>query len=909
MNYLRGSEWRKWDLHVHTPASIIQGYGGDNEEVWEKFISDLESLPKEFKVIGINDYLFLDGYEKVLEYKRNGRLKNIDLILPVLEFRIEKFAGVDFGNLKRINLHIIFSNELKIETIKSQFLNALEQSYKIEKDGSEWSRSITIESLKELGKKIKESIPQEELSKYGSDLEEGFNNINVDENKIFELLNKDCFKGKYLVAIGKTEWCSLKWSKSSIPTKKTIINKADIVFTAAESIDNWQRSKEKLTQQKVNDLLLDCSDAHHFSASKEKDKIGNCFTWIKADTTFEGLKQIIYEPEERVRIQEKNPSFEYDKPYFKEIVISDDIEIFNKERLKFKKGKIPLNKNLVAIIGGRGTGKSMLINYLASIFCKYGEFSGTDSLNRSVNFEVIYSKNNQENPDIIEFKGDKENALDFIFLEQQKLKTLSRKEKLWSEMKQMLNIGDLQFNQHLNNEIQNILKELQSSKDWFDQKDENGNQINNEEWVKHLREENQKKLSLITTKDNKEKLERYIKGISILKKIDNLISDLRYFEERLKVLEKEINSSIEQFNLEEFFDREDFIEKANFETQLRKIKTLIEKLNEKKEENEFENKKIEKQFEDSGYKGDLKSLLERASQYQQKVEWANKKLKEIEDRKALLKNLLNKRSSLGNKIKQEYERQKREISDAWKSVINKIQNKEQRDILESILFERGIRIEGKINFDENKFYKILKNYFDMRYFKNSVERIKESLKIKDFDSYTNFIENSLSNYVEGPEKDKLRNGATFEKVFFDINTRSKYLRTIPEITYNGKSIDKLSAGQRGTLYLCIKLATSAFSTPIVLDQPEDDLDNQFIVDDLIGIFKKLKRFRQIIIITHNANLVVNTDAEQIIVANNESEELSYFSGSLENPIIIKNVCEILEGGEQAFEQRKNKYGF
>ncbi len=92
-NYPRGSEWRKWDLHIHTPASsIVQEYGADNDKTWEWFIHDLESLPDEFKVIGINDYFFIDGYKKVLEYKKEGRSGNIDLILPVIEFRIDKFV-------------------------------------------------------------------------------------------------------------------------------------------------------------------------------------------------------------------------------------------------------------------------------------------------------------------------------------------------------------------------------------------------------------------------------------------------------------------------------------------------------------------------------------------------------------------------------------------------------------------------------------------------------------------------------------------------------------------------------------------------------------------------------------------------------------------------------------------------
>ena len=99
--FSRGSEWRKWDLHVHTPLSIYQNFGGDTEEVWKKYIKELESLPGEFAVIGVNDYLFIDGYKRLkLEQESNNRLKNLKLF-PVVEFRIEKFAGIDFKKLKR----------------------------------------------------------------------------------------------------------------------------------------------------------------------------------------------------------------------------------------------------------------------------------------------------------------------------------------------------------------------------------------------------------------------------------------------------------------------------------------------------------------------------------------------------------------------------------------------------------------------------------------------------------------------------------------------------------------------------------------------------------------------------------------------------------------------------------------
>ena len=77
--------------------------------------------------------------------------------------------------------------------------------------------------------------------------------------------------------------------------------------------------------------------------------------------------------------------------------------------------------------------------------------------------------------------------------------------------------------------------------------------------------------------------------------------------------------------------------------------------------------------------------------------------------------------------------------------------------------------------------------------------------------------------------------------------------------------------------------------------------------DLVGIFRKIKKYRQVIIVLHNANLVVNADSEQVIIADNIDGVLHYFSGSLESPEINDKICKILEGGKNAFLSREQKY--
>jgi ABC-type dipeptide/oligopeptide/nickel transport system ATPase component len=133
------------------------------------------------------------------------------------------------------------------------------------------------------------------------------------------------------------------------------------------------------------------------------------------------------------------------------------------------------------------------------------------------------------------------------------------------------------------------------------------------------------------------------------------------------------------------------------------------------------------------------------------------------------------------------------------------------------------------------------------------------------------------------------------------------------VRYDGTDISKLSPGTRGIVLLLLYLALdTAYDRPLIIDQPEENLDPQSIFDELVGLFTEAKSRRQVIMITHNANLVINTDADQIIVANvgpHASDALppiSYLSGGLERADIRTVVCKVLEGGEPAFRERARR---
>jgi predicted ATP-dependent endonuclease of OLD family len=135
------------------------------------------------------------------------------------------------------------------------------------------------------------------------------------------------------------------------------------------------------------------------------------------------------------------------------------------------------------------------------------------------------------------------------------------------------------------------------------------------------------------------------------------------------------------------------------------------------------------------------------------------------------------------------------------------------------------------------------------------------------------------------------------------------------IRYDGLELSRLSPGMRGIVLLMLYLAIDQWDLrPLIVDQPEENLDPQSVYDELVGYFREAKRRRQIILVTHNPNLVVNADADQVIVAHAERvgsglPRMRYTSGGLEDDETRRDVCRILEGGERAFREREMRYAF
>lgn len=898
----RGSEWRKWDLHIHTPLSIVQKYGGDEREVWEKYLTDLENLPIEIKVLGINDYLFLDGYERLKKEKEeNCRLSNIDLLLPVVEFRIQKFSGVDFKGLKRINMHVIFSEELAPETIKSQFLNALHQGYQLSPhiDENEWSGCITRTSLEDLGKRIKESVPKEKLQDYRSDIEEGFNNLNLNDQKIKEILTKSSyFKGKYLLAVGKTEWDSLDWTDGTIAEKKDIINSTHIVFTASESISQCQKAKEKLIQQGVNDLLLDCSDAHDFSDSIDKDKIGNCFTWIKADPTFEGLKQILYEPKGRVHIGDRPPPEPIHKIERVNIDFPSNTEWKNRDGKFCLAGKYDIffSPNFTCVIGGRGTGKSSLLNLIHErLRPNESNFFEQHKISQDISTCVSIDEGDEKYIEFIsqneveEFAKDQKRFTEAIF---SRLKRIDNDKKL----------SKLDF------ELQDYKSRLEEHENSLKKKRKIYKNIADCEREKKTNEKLIKSFSDKEYLTHREELDKIIKNMQKVKrsqsKYDEMIQHIKDLIEEYSAVQNpqnkydqamvEIKRGLQKL-ITKYDNSEQFTEIFNdIKEKEQKIRELTSKIEDFLKERGLSQENI----------NDVADATNRIANLDHTLS-INKQDLDV------LENFIYAFNPESN-IKEEFETAICGLLEPISDKLDEINNDHVKKIkLEYYLDEESAKQALLDNFynnfpfdlDEGRrsskepFADILFSKEPLEILEISQESYIESMKSvgrawKTTDSLCEYF-SDYTNY----EIFKLE----IKKFYSDVES-FKAIR----VTYDGKELQDSSFGQRCTAAIVVLLLLG--NTPIIIDEPEAHLDSALISQYLIDLIKSKKTDRQVIFATHNANFVINGDAELIhVLTIDEATKLTKITSTTIENLNHREKLLALEGGKEAFDNRGKKY--
>jgi len=199
--------------------------------------------------------------------------------------------------------------------------------------------------------------------------------------------------------------------------------------------------------------------------------------------------------------------------------------------------------------------------------------------------------------------------------------------------------------------------------------------------------------------------------------------------------------------------------------------------------------------------------------------------------------------------------------------------------------------------------------------KPNVEKIASSPKVPDGIALADFARQGKDKLVQeiGLTDKRAQQLLAFlqedEQRFFELELLSPddHVRIALNINNTSHPLEKLSAGQRATAMLLILLTQQ--ERLLLIDQPEDDLDNRFIFDDIVPLLRKQKGKRQLIAATHNPNIPVLAHAELIVAleARDEKAQIA-LQGAMDNRAIQNFVRKVMEGGEKAFRLRAEKYG-
>lgn len=919
--YPRGSEWRKWDLHVHTPSShLSNGFGTD----WDEYVKQLfkKAIANNVSAIGITDYFTIDGYKKLRsEYLDNPtklaelfskeeveKIASI-LILPNIEFRLNKLVGAN-----RINFHVILSNEVPIDDIEENFLHEIDFTYESAPQTEDEKRKLKINNLQQLGSKL---IDQHENFKGKPPLFVGMMNAVVDDEQIVKLLvnKRNLFEGKYLLALPSDEDLSVvSWNGQDHQARKLLIQKSDILISANPNTISWALGKKHkdpaayIEEFKGLKPCIGGSDAHTFDELFTKNESRQ--VWIKSDLTYKGLKQIIFEPEDRVQIQANIPEGKAGYQVIDHIKINSDI-IYNQT--------LPFNSNLNSIIGGRSSGKSVLLGSIA----KKVKSSRPVTLSNEEYQEFVQSIS--DNITVIWKDGKEENNREIEFFEQGYMHDIARSDsKLNGIIKDILiqkgkeplldNYSKFitQNSKSISGLISDYFRFITDIEEKAQKVRDKGDQKGIEDEISKLKGELQSLSVTTISEEDKAKYEQIKSSISTSSHLSQtLTGDIQKIEslKSLSILTESIDyelvslSDSRKESISKVFNDIKSEAEKNWKEELRRISlestierdTLLKEISDLKHDETYV--KVQKAFEEN----------EQLSEYEQKIKVQNDKLFEI-------KNLMNEIDSLRKQSIQTKEK----IKDCHKSFFEKI-----NEIIPELSDSKdGLEIKAKWKFDIKKYRNVLQSGLNQQGYTN------QGLANYEFEDFEHFEDHQF-NIFDKLEQSQLTLKGGYDGQNFSSSLLSGNFFTLNyDLEYEGDDFKKMSDGKKAFVVLKLLLDFNDKKCPILIDQPEDDLDNRAIYNDLVQYLIKKKKERQIIVATHNPNIVVGADSELVICANqhgeknanSNSKKFQYVAGSLEHtfPKISgkttlesqgtrEHVCDVLEGGDIAFKLREKKY--
>jgi len=925
----KGTRWYKCDLHLHTVASKCFQDETVTAEQWVE-----RAIEQGLNCVAVTDHNTGTSVDAIKEVAKD---KNITV-----------FPGVEITcDSAKVHLLVLFDVTKTSADIRDFLVRA---DIKADDFGKQTASTVkSIFDIAALADKDGAIVIPAHIDEYN-----GLGDVSVDNlKKFFSNQNINA------VQVVHKDFLNIELKISNNDELKTKLNNYYGNPTPAiddTTVKKWFTATKYALESNV--ALLTFSDNPHEPNNPKHGLwgIGSHYTWIKMDSkpTLEGLRQAFLLPQFRINNEFESPNAPYNTPdvWIKSISISNTIITNDSSPLK-----LDFNPQLNTIIGGRGSGKSSVLRFIRGVFNRTIDLDGlTDILKDHQEFYRIETGRPKKGvlnaESVIEIDIVRDNSLHKVIaskiqnsaVQEIKIEKFDEQTATWITITDEGYIDFLEFEQYSQKQIYEIAQEPNALRERIDKAIEDVEKIKSEREL--IKSKFFEKSAGIRTIDQllagKGKIETRIKDLDTsIKKLQQsgiatLLTtkekfakeevNINRFKKDIEAKETLLSSLIQEFEITdiEFADFNDIhstalksisktaidslaIIKTELDNQkkaLKKIKEDFEnsvknsvwKTDYDKNTSDFSAKKLELEKDGINDIENFEKLTQEKSELEKELATINAKATirsvDVTAKERLQDEYLNKSKELTTKRKEFVSRILQD--DKVKININAFRNKTDfelrlRKIIqrENFTFQDDIDSLTKLCFQGNVEQKIkeVRNVF---------------LKIRKDEDVSDIVSGHFVNLVKSLNDGQIDE---IELLFPEDEIEIQYK---PTSKAPFKSLSTASAGQKTTAILTFILSYGKI--PLILDQPEDDLDNRLVYDLIVDRLKKAKENRQLIVVTHNANIPVNGDAEYIISMDTESKRLKILNeGTVEQTAIKKEICDVMEGSEQAFNMRSQRY--
>lgn len=920
-HFARGSEWRKWDLHIHGPGTKLSDNFGKLAD-WDEYCRLLEE--SDVAVIGITDYFSLDCFFAVRDEFKARYPNSKKVLMPNLELRLNEVVT----ERDQVHLHLIFRPDLKKEVADRLLANLRTETRDPSADRPLCCSELTSEQIRS-AMVSRDAVKHALRRAFGEDL-----SVQEDSVVLFVPANNDGIR-------------SAKGSLRKAANADVIDRWVRGIFGNPGNVEYFLDVDRSEDDEPVppRPVFSGC-DAHSTEEVRawlghEIDTEGQkkYVTWVKADPTFEGLLQTLVEPEARVRIQASQPDFKEPYKYIRAVHFGGTDEF---------PSTVPLNQNLVSIIGSRSSGKSSLLAYIAHAVdpeetiarqiqagsSKDAKSAGPAAGHTWADVESIERR--------VEWGASEAQSGRVIYVPQNSLYAISeRPEEITAKILPTLYRCDESFrlaHQQMVERVSEFNGEIRAEvESWFRLSDDVASraasllELGDPQAITQTRDaiaadiERKRGESSVTANEGKE-YQEVIREFARIDSRQRAVSEekmgLASFVERrdsgyvaLPTLQVgvDIRPGVQSLPDSLALIVQGHIEEARQQLQIKIGDAIVDYTTSL--DGEFaalvaEKTKLELDKADLIAKNKASSEIEPLVQGLARQEQL---LKDITAKAESLHALRTERDTTASRIAG-IVAQRNEAIDELEGVFLASERK-----LDSMTF--GIE-RSFSDFQIGGLVERLNRRAGSDYYDSQTQVLDVALCQKDVAEFLNALRSG---------RQKLKSGASPAHVAVEVLTTTEEVRFYAEIDgdrVGGFKDSSMTPGKQALFALTLILNESEEAWPLLIDQPEDDLDSRSIYESLVKYLCERKQDRQIIMVSHNANLVVGADSEQVIVANRHGDDrpnrndqhFDYFSGSLEHSRtrkdasvvfdrcgIREHACDILDGGEEAFRKRQEKY--